>query len=142
MSEVKKPIKVRAIREGYFENQIKVEGAVFMVSSEQELGSWMERMDGGVNPAEGRHLKVANIVENKSFKALDTSKLLSESKIKAKAEKETAAAHKDAAAKKVDIEVEVEEVAEAEVVLTPAQKAAATRARKAAEKEAATQGLI
>lgn len=134
-----KSIPVRAIREGYFNNEIKTEGKKFFVQSEQELGSWMERLDGGKNPAENRHLLVEEAVKNKVFKKLDASKLIDETKIKTKAEKEVADSQKDAPS-------------ETEVTggkpLTPAQKGAATKAAKAkaaAKKSKAsdnTKGLI
>ncbi len=133
-----KEIPVRAIRQGYFNNQIKPEGAKFSVNKVEELGSWMERLDGGVNPAENKHLISINAVKNKNFKILDSSKIADEKTLQKKAEKEVAASHKDAPSSK-DVEADYEEVKE--VALTPAQKAAATRAKNAAAKKN-TQGLI
>lgn len=95
MAEVKS-IPVVAIRDGYFDNEIKLEGVKFSVKSEKELGSWMERLDGGVNPAENKHLIVEEIVANKAFKPLDTSKLVDESKLKTKAAKEIGSSQNDA----------------------------------------------
>lgn len=98
MAEAKaqKSIMVKALRDGYYDNEIKREGRKFEIKSEQELGSWMHRLDGGVNPHKDKHLKVSKVVADKAFKALDESKLIADNKIKKKAEKEVAQAHKDA----------------------------------------------
>ena len=125
-----KSIPVVAIREGYFDNEIKPEGRKFSVSSEQELGSWMERLDGGVNPAENKHLIVEDVVRNKAFKALDTSKLIDDTKLMTKAEKEIGNSQKDAPK---DDEV-IGQKPKDEEVLSPAQKGAATKAANKSKK--------
>lgn len=116
-------IKVKAIRQGFYGGELKDEKSdPFYVATEAELGSWMERMDGKKNWAENRHLIPQEVVANKAFVKLDDSKLVDERTIQKKAEKDVAQAHADAKP-------------EAEI-LTPAQKAANTRAKNKAAAEA------
>lgn len=136
-----KRIPVKAIRMGQFAGELKDEGVKFYVDSVEELGSWMQRLDGGVNPKEGAHLKVAKIVEEKLFLPVNPKKLKDPAVIEREAKKAVADSHKD---RPMEMEVtgrkqevlEGEVVEGAEPVLTPAQKAAITRAKNAAAKAA------
>ena len=136
MSE--KRIPVKALREGFFDSEIKPEGSKFYVNTVGELGSWMERLDGGVNPKEGAHLKVAKAVEEKLFLPVNVKKLKDPAVIEREAKKAIADSHKSAPSvnevtgNKEEI-LEGEITGEAEVVLTPAQKAAITRSKNAAK---------
>lgn len=136
MSE--KRIPVKALREGFFDSEIKPEGSKFYVNTVGELGSWMERLDGGVNPKEGAHLKVAKAVEEKLFLPVNVKKLKDPAVIEREAKKAIADSHKSAPSvnevtgnKEEILEGEITE--ESEVVLTPAQKAAITRSKNAAK---------
>lgn len=52
-------IKVKATQMGYYEDALRNPGDVFEIYEESELGSWMERLDGKVNP----HKRKLNIKE-------------------------------------------------------------------------------
>lgn len=93
-----KTIPVRAIREGFIYEELRNPGDTFEVKTEKELGSWMERLDGGENPAQNKHLIAVDAVANKTFEKIDTSKLEDESKIQVKAEKEVKKAQADVGA--------------------------------------------
>lgn len=43
--EAPKPIHVRANRPGFFGGDRKVEGDLFTIPSEQQLGEWMDKLD-------------------------------------------------------------------------------------------------
>ena len=161
MSE--KRIPVKALREGFFDSEIKPEGSKFYVNTVGELGSWMERLDGGVNPKEGAHLKVAKAVEEKLFLPVNVKKLKDPAVIEREAKKAIADSHKSAPSVN-EVTGNKEEIlegeitgdaglagADEEVVLTPAQKAAITRSKNAAKAskkapakkvKAVTEGLI
>lgn len=145
MSEEKstKVIPVKALRDGQYGGQIRVEGSKFNVKSEQDLGSWMHRLDGGVNPQKDKHIKVASAVKDKKFVKIDESKLLSESDIKTKAEKEVASAHADAG-EKIAEEAKVAKAA-TKVTKKVTKKAVAKKApavKKVVAAVSSTEGLI
>lgn len=97
-------IKVKATREGYFGNQLRDIDEVFEIDNENQLGSWMERMDGKKNPAVDRVMKA---------QSAETMPLVDQTKVKAVVaeKKETAKkpAAKKPAAKKADSAVPAEE---------------------------------
>jgi len=139
-----KRIPVRALREGFFDSEIKVEGSKFYVNTVGELGSWMERLDGGVNPKKDAHLKVAKIVEEKLFLPVDAKKLKDPAQIEREAKKAVAESHKSRPSVNEVTGNKQEEILDGEVVegevteevLTPAQKAKITREKNAAAKAA------
>lgn len=53
-SEAPAPIPVRAIRIGFYDHTRRRPGDEFLVEDESQLGAWMERLDGGENPAAER----------------------------------------------------------------------------------------
>lgn len=55
-------IHVVAVREGYYGHKIRQEGEKFHIKSESELGSWMERLDGGENPAAEKKKLIAEAI--------------------------------------------------------------------------------
>lgn len=133
-----KRIPVKALRQGFFDSEIKEIGAKFYVNSVEELGSWMERLDGGKNPKEGAHLKVAKIVEEKLFLPVNPKKLKDPAQIEKEAKKAVAEAHKDRPSEMSITGNKQEELLEGEVTkaLTPAEKGKLTKARNAAAKAA------
>lgn len=46
MRSVKGPIEVVAIRQGYYNHQLKNEGDKFTIKSGADFGTWMEEVDG------------------------------------------------------------------------------------------------
>lgn len=135
-----KRIPVRALRQGFFDSEIKEIGAKFYVNTVEELGSWMERLDGGKNPKEGAHLKVAKIVEEKLFLPVNPKKLKDPAQIEKEAKKAIGDAHKDRPSEMSITGNKQEEILEGEVAegkaLTPAEKGKLTKARNAAAKAA------
>jgi hypothetical protein len=67
-------IPVVAIAQGFIGGRIREEGEKFAIESEDQLGSWMDRLDGGPNPCAAKRQSVlghrqARIVSEKAAAA-------------------------------------------------------------------------